>query len=354
MRYLTAACIALFFFSSASSQKVVLLEKWTNYRCGNCPQGAIVLQDMVDTYDNVIWVSHYKPWMMTLNNDQTNQLFFDLGVWGNPLLVVDREDRNNSLFSTMGSWQGIIDQQLNKEQVATVEINNVFTNAFERTIDFDVAIGFLKDQDLADYRITAMIVEDLVTGEPQDSYFNNTVGHPLFGLGDPIWNYKHRNVVRHIFDDAWGTPDVLPSEPKAGDEAVHHYQFQIPDDHKIENISIVCSITKYNPDDLTEIDALQAAEVHLTEGIITSTKELADIIDIEIFPNPTTDYFDVKMDQVPSAINIIDASGKTILSQTNLDSNPRIDISQLTEGMYVVQVLVDDHMISRSLSILGR
>jgi len=339
--------------SGLAGQKVLLLEKFTNSKCGVCPGGAILLQEIVDDNINVVWVSHYKPWMHNLNNDQSNQLWFDFGVYGNPLLVVDRED-NNGLFNSTSTWLGLVESELNEEQVATVEIKNMYTNAFERTVDFDCEIGFLTNQENADYRITAMVVEDLVKGEPQSSYFNDTAGHPLEGQGDLIWGYEHRNVVRHIFDDAWGTPDILPTEPKAGDEFSNHYQFQIPEDFKIENMSIVCSITKYNPNDLTKIDALQAAEFHLNEGVITSTDDLAEITNIEIFPNPTSTHFDIKMNKKPSAITLVNATGKIVLQDDNPSMTTRLDVSDLTPGLYIARINIDGKVLSKPVTVGGR
>lgn len=351
MKYLFSLAISALLVSNLSSQKVVLLEKWTNSHCGVCPNGAIELQEIVDYHPNTIWVSHYKPWMMVLNNDQSDQLWSDFGVYANPLLMVDRE-YNNGLFNNMSTWFGIVSDELNEEQVAEVEITNLYTNAFERTIDFDCNISFLKDQENAEYRITAMVVEDLVTGEPQDSYFSDTPGHPLYGLGSEIWNYKHRNVVRHIFDDAWGTPDVLPTEPKAGDAASHHYQFSIPDDHNIENMFIVCSITKYNPQDLTQIDALQATKQKLIDGVITSTDELNTTIDLDIFPNPTSSYVDVILSESIDELKIIDPSGRLMFSEKQLAKNPRIDISNFESGYYLIQIKIEDRWITRPLSVV--
>ena len=353
MKYLFSLTISILFALSLSGQKVILLEKFTNSHCGVCPNGAIMLQDIVDQNENVVWVSHYKPWMMVLNNDQSNQLWFDLGVYGNPLLMVDRE-YNNGLFNGIGAnWDQLVADKLNEEQVAEINITNLYTNAFTRTIDFDCNASFLKDLENAEYRITAMVVEDLVTGEPQDSYYSETPGHPLFGLGNEIWNYKHRNVVRHIFDDAWGTPDVLPSAPKAGDSASQHYQFSIPEDHNIDNMFIVCTITKYNPDDLTQIDALQAVQLKLNEGIITSTKELDQAIKVELYPNPASGYFDIASDEQINEIKIIDASGRLMYADKDLVRNPRINLTKLQAGYFVVQLRIKDQWVSKPLKLVS-
>jgi len=350
MKYLLGIAFSLLMGTSLAGQKVLLLEKFTNSKCGVCPGGAVLLQDIVDNNTNVVWVSHYKPWEHILNNDQSDQLWSDLGVYANPLLVVDREN-NGGLFNSLSTWESIVSSELNEEQVATVEITNMYTNAFERTVDFDCNIGFLTDQDEAEYRITAMVVEDLVVGEPQSSYYNDTAGHPLEGLGDLIWNYQHRNVVRHIFDDAWGTPDVLPSQPNASDEFSHHYQFQIPEDFNIENMSIVCSITKYNPGDLTQIDVLQAAEFHLSEGIISSTEELEEITAIEIFPNPSSNYFDIKMGKKASQLTLLDSSGKIVKQENNPETNTRLYVDDLIPGFYIVRINIEGKVISKSVSI---
>ena len=210
--------LAIFSISfSLPAQKRVIVEKFTSAFCGSCPNAAIMIQQFQEDYPGTIWVSHHKPTWWTdykLQNDQSDALWEELNVIGTPRGMVDRTPVNNQLVVSSGSWQTQLVQQLEEPHYADLEVNNVSYDLESRTFEFDIQVDFEQAPPAGNLHLSAIILEDSVTGTEQHNYFNEVEGHPLEGLGDIIWNYHHRNVARAILDGPWGTANVFPESPE--------------------------------------------------------------------------------------------------------------------------------------------
>lgn len=86
----------------------------------------------------------------------------------------------------------------------------------------------------------------------------------------------------------------------------------------------------------------------LTEGEddVVSIPEIADtdvVKDaIEIYPNPTSDYLNIKTEDM-TLINIYNISGQLIMSLINNDEIMTVDISGLKNGIYIIKGVADDN-----------
>ena len=70
-------------------------------------------------------------------------------------------------------------------------------------------------------------------------------------------------------------------------------------------------------------------DLNTTLSTIESTKD-----NIEIYPNPVTDYLHIEVDEKINSVKLLDFLGKEILK---VQSN-RIDLSNISKGMYIVKV----------------
>ena len=78
---------------------------------------------------------------------------------------------------------------------------------------------------------------------------------------------------------------------------------------------------------------------HQTTLKITSVSELSDI-ELKLYPNPTIGLFTIEFGKNQSLnIDLSSLNGKTIFSETIENQNKKIfDISQLTQGIYILKV----------------
>lgn len=335
----------------APAQKTVLIEKFSNSHCGNCPNASLIVDEIVEDNPNAIWVTHYKPFTGNpLNNEQSNQLWFDFELWGVPSILVDRR-YNNGLFPPQSQWRNVVEEKLQTEQTVSIEISNLVANTFTNELQFDADVKFLSEPSEGEYRISYMIVEDLVTGEPQDNYYNDVEGHPHYGLGNEIWNYKHRNVVRFIADDAWGSQYDELINPNGNTEINGGLLFPIPEEYNVENMFVVCMVSKFNPDNLEDIEVLQAAQLKTTEGIITSSSTPEISSSVTLFPNPSVDYITVKSDEKLDELKIYNAVGQKLITKYNLEKNSSVNVSGLAIGNYTALIRIGNEEIKVKFSV---
>ena len=58
----------------------------------------------------------------------------------------------------------------------------------------------------------------------------------------------------------------------------------------------------------------------------------------EYYPNPTSDIVTFNLKNISTTIEVMDVLGKTLLTKTANNSNASIDLSSLSNGMYLVKV----------------
>lgn len=87
-----------------------------------------------------------------------------------------------------------------------------------------------------------------------------------------------------------------------------------------------------NEDGCTALDAI-IVTVDVCPGI-----EESDAFQMEAFPNPVDDVLNLRWDQKPSEIKIVDLSGRAVLEFKQTDIQTQINLAELAEGYYVIQV----------------
>lgn len=342
MKFLLSLCFNLLLLISASGQKKVLIEKFTNAYCGQCPNAAVIIDGFQADNENLIWVSHHKPVSWTdneLNNDKSIALWDDLGAPGNPTAMVDRVARSNRLAHTGSStWSDLITQQSNVSSAAEMRFSDVLYDEETNTLNFVAHARFAEVPDyVGAHAVTIMIVEDYVNSTEQHSYYNDVAGHPLEGRGDVIWDYEHRNVVRDILEEPWGSTDFVPWDIVAGAEYSRSYSYSVPYNFDPAQIKLVAVISR-SSDALTERTVLNATELGLIDANpwLSTTQDFTQGTHIKLSPNPVSDYLKVTFDETPSAVTIVDFSGKEVLS-LHLQSNTlNITVDHLESGNYIL------------------
>lgn len=83
------------------------------------------------------------------------------------------------------------------------------------------------------------------------------------------------------------------------------------------------------------VDAVNAA----TLGVVT-VGQIEKTANVTIYPNPTADYINIKSTSKVISINVVDLSGKSVVSKKSADN--QIDVRNLTKGTYIVTVETDN------------
>lgn len=341
MRRISFMLFAFFLFLvSGFSQKKVLLEKFTNVYCGTCPNATIKIEELQEKYPDLLVLKHFKPIDFDFNpmeNDQSNQLWEEALVPYVPSGMVDRIYKDQSLTHSSSRWEDMIINQLEEKDVVDIGIGDLDYDSDSRTLQFSAELTFSEDLPSdVEYRLHAVMVEDTVYYR-QKSYYNDTPGHPLEGLGEVIWSYVHKNVVRGVLDDAWGT--------QAGEEISQNevitmpFTYVIPEERKAGRHSITLILTQHDDDLLSGRKVLDAAQFKLADiGVnFTSTVDYADNSKLLITgSNVVGETLEVDPIYASQPLSIYDMSGQLINVVESVGG--LVDITNLPEGKYILVV----------------
>ena len=252
----TIALIAVMTPGTEAQIKNVLLEQHTGAWCGWCPDGTVVLDQIVDLYgDRVIGVKLHTGDAMAI--PESSVVGKALGRSGVPTGSVDRTDFGGSVFLKRGTWKTTCEFQM--RQRARAEVDCFYTlDKAARTVTIQVLANITESMDLP-LRFNAYIIEDDVTGTgpgyDQQNYYSNRPGaedHPYYSLPSVIMRYQHMKVVRKMIGGAWGVVGDLPISVKAGEFYSHTFTAQISGGWNIDKLHFV-GLLQANADDNKEI-----------------------------------------------------------------------------------------------------
>ena len=107
----------------------------------------------------------------------------------------------------------------------------------------------------------------------------------------------------------------------------------------------ITTLTVYWPsgtvDTLNNVSVNQPLEI--TEGQTLST-EIYSLDQITVFPNPADNYITIKSDYnlEDAIISLFDLNGRRVLNYKNSSNNNIVDISSLSDGEYILRVILSE------------
>ena len=218
--------------------KKVLMEEFTGTWCGYCPDGAHIVESIInDNNGNAIGVSLHDGDAMEVAH--TNFLEATYQNTGYPSGMVDRFSFNGSTSLNRGYWESVANAQLSATAVCGLAIISE-VNGQNATVE--VHAGFNSTLN-GDYRLTVYLIEDGVTGtgsgfDQRNSY--NTVPGPFYNLGDPIVGYEHNHTLRAVLSESLGNP-ISPSSLVSDGEHIETYTVDLSSYNK-NKLSIVAFV----------------------------------------------------------------------------------------------------------------
>jgi len=222
--------------------KKVLIEEFTGAWCGYCPDGAHIVESIInDNNGKVVGVSLHSGDAMEVAH--TNFLETTYQNTGYPSGMVDRVSINGSTSLNRGYWESVANAQLSETAVCGLAIISE-VNGQNATVE--VHAGFNSTLNGDDYRLTVYLIEDGVTGTgygyDQSNYYNEVAESPFYNLGNPIEGYEHNHTLRAILSESLGDA-IMVSEMASGGEHIGAYTVDLSSYNK-NNLSIVAFVTK--------------------------------------------------------------------------------------------------------------
>ena len=74
-------------------------------------------------------------------------------------------------------------------------------------------------------------------------------------------------------------------------------------------------------------------------------------MNINIYPNPVSDYINIKSSLLIDQIHLFDYTGKLILTQQPTDQNEMINVQSLNKGSYIIVLQIDKQEFKQRILI---
>ena len=246
---------------STFTQKV-LVEEFTGAWCQFCPDGALILEQIIAAYlGQAIGASIHSGDGMEIS--LMTALDNEYNVSGFPTGMVSRKTfSGTSPVMSRSAWDNACWGEINKDGGCGLAIKTTAKAGNPNAFDIEVHAGFNKDLSAKDLRLTIYVMEDKVTGYPQTSAYNNDPSSPFYQQGNPIVNYEHNHTVRKVLTADLG--DAIPSsKAKPGQEFIFTGSFGASNYDK-SNVHIVAFVHETDAN-TTKHEILNVQEAKLGE-----------------------------------------------------------------------------------------
>ncbi len=343
--------------------KMVVGEEGTGTWCQWCPRGAVYM-DLFEQEFGDFWAG-----IAVHNADPMTVTEYDAGmgalIGGYPSALVDRG--NDVDPSGMGP-----DFYSRLQTAPKAFITNGATwDPATRMLYVSVSADFQAAAN-NNYKIACVLTEDEVTGTTSAYNQANAYagggngvmgGFELLPSSVPAAQMVYDHVARAIQPSFTGFANSFPATVNAGDVYTVNFLYILPaswDETKIHIIGMMMDPTG-RIDNAGKATITEAVSNGYVNGTMAGTEELTlDQIDamFQLFPNPTTENATVTLNLKKEStveVRLVDMAGQEIAARNygsmNGSSNIQLNTADLTAGVYVVEVTINNEKMIKRLII---
>ena len=103
-----------------------------------------------------------------------------------------------------------------------------------------------------------------------------------------------------------------------------------------------------DPLTLTEDIVIYFDDIRLG-GDPLSVNPKINLSNLQVFPNPAKDFVNIRHDKAIREVKIYDLTGKVVIKENYNNNQIKIDLNNLKEGMYIIQVTAENQVFSLKL-----
>lgn len=352
-------------------QRNVLFEEFTTAECVYCPDGHVVMANILAQNSNVIPVSvHSCFYQDAMTNQEALDLCSTLGSGSAPSGMVDRIHYDGEAYPahSRSFWQTRVNARSQVQSTANISATGTY-DTLTKAVSIDVDVNFVDYELPGDIRLSLILVEDSMSGPSggtpgvnrwnQRNAYNNSVGHPMYGKGDPIVGYIHRHVLRDILPSTWGDATVIPTNIVPNTLYSKTFNFTLNNSYKENDMSFV-AVVSYKGNSTDEYVVINAKEIYMGD-LVTSIEDIKSTLmnSFNIYPNPSQNVANMELtltENLPLDITVYDITGKAVINKNygemiKGDHKLPINVSALSNGFYIMKVQVGEEVLSQKISV---
>jgi hypothetical protein len=342
--------------------KMVVGEEGTGTWCQWCPRGAVFMDMMESKYPG-----HWAG-IAVHNADPMTVTEYDaaLTVSGYPSALVDRGTEMDPSEMEVAFLDNILIAP------SAFITNGANWDAATRVLDVSVSANFQTAAD-NNYKLAIVLSEDEVTGTgstygQSNAYAGGSAGvmggYELLSNPVPASQMVYNHVARAIAPSFGGTNIAFPATINSGETYTINASFTLPSTWDETQMHIVSMLVNQSG------TVNNAGKATLTEAIANgfvlgtplNNVGIADQNQIDanlaVYPNPANEYTSIKVqlkNEQNVTLKLIDMNGRTVASrnygQMNGASEIHLNTSNFEAGLYLIQLTLDNTIVSRRLII---
>lgn len=230
---------------------VILLEEFTGVKCNNCPAANAKAKELQGIYGHnrlVLLGIHAGNLAQTdanhpkaFNTPEGTELFNFFNLFGVPVGFVNRIDYPNSdIIKSEGDWGATISQEVLREPVASISINEESFNSGTSNLIVSGEVGSVGLFNASDVKICLYLAENGIIS-PQtmpDKSINN--------------DYVHNHVFRGSFTGTYGKSIDLSSGSNTFNE-----NMVLPQDAVKENCEVIAFIYDGDTYEILQVKSIE-------------------------------------------------------------------------------------------------
>jgi len=340
----TIASVLIALSAGAQSQRMVLMEEFTQASCGPCAAANPAYNNLLNNNTSKVVSIKYQtnwPGVDPMNAQYPSAVSSRVNYYGLnsvPYAVMDGAAVSGSSYL---GYPGNLTQ---------TKINNEYAVPSP----FDITVAYYFDSDMDSIFITATI-----TATQSFTAVNYLRAHIVMleqeiNFANPPGSNGETDfygVCRKMFPSASG--NALPLTWAAGDDSVFHIAAAIPSYiYDVNEIAVVCFVQ-----DNGNKEVKQSAITTSPVGIHTYTSAPSSI---NLFPNPASEQVTIQFTQKQSSevvVNIYNAVGELVSTQNKGlysagEQQISLSIEMLASGMYSVELISDEQKSVSRLNVV--
>jgi len=244
--------------------KKVLLEDYTGHTCVNCAEAGLIAHDLQEIYGEqlIVMAVHAGFFAWPVPNDpylsddfrcaagNAWNTYFGVEQAGNPNGLVNRVPSSpGNYIVAVDNWDGAIHDELEKEPVARIKIENDFNESTHR-LTTTVVTEFVADFE-GEYSLLVSITEDsIISGQKNND--SNVGDVPL------IEEYVFMHMLRGSMNGDWG--EVIIENPVIDNEIEMTYSITFDAEWVPKNCHVVAFVFAEDLKTIIQVEELAVLE----------------------------------------------------------------------------------------------